>query len=204
MEPPRRTASQKRLAPNQRVSGAVGEFIEGGPTKRRRRQRLFGHIIRATGERRYSVHFVNGKEKELPSNVLKVESAAASIPPDIPLPAQENVRGIAMVEADADVQEAEEHEDLPVQRPEEKDAEVEEERNGGAAEENADNEEGALNTSDGANENAHDPNGRMPGQLPTAANASQKDYHSIKKAAKDKIAALVGTEVSVVTKKMGQ
>jgi hypothetical protein len=36
MEPPRRTASQKRLAPNQRVSGAVGEFIEGGPTKCRR------------------------------------------------------------------------------------------------------------------------------------------------------------------------
>lgn len=91
MEPPRRTASQKRLAPNQRVSGAVGEFIEGGPTKRRRRQRLFGHIIRATGERRYLVRFDNGKEKELPSNVLKVESAAASIPPDIPLPAQDNV-----------------------------------------------------------------------------------------------------------------
>jgi len=44
----------------------------------------------------------------------------------------------------------------------------------------------------------------MPGQLPTAADASQKDYHSIKKAAKDKIAALVGTEVSVVTKKMGR
>jgi hypothetical protein len=162
---------------------------------------LFGHIIRATGERRYLVRFDNGEEKELPSNVLKVESAAASIPPDIPLPAQENVRGIAMVEADADVQEAEEHEDLPVLRPEEEDAEVEEERNGGEAEENADDEEGALNTSDGANENAHDPNGRMPGQLPTAANASQKDYHSIKKATKGKIAALVGTEVSVVTKK---
>jgi hypothetical protein len=44
----------------------------------------------------------------------------------------------------------------------------------------------------------------MPGQLPTAAYASQKDYHSIKKAVKDKIAALVGTEVSVVTKKMGR
>jgi hypothetical protein len=41
----------------------------------------------------------------------------------------------------------------------------------------------------------------MPGQLPSETDASQKDYHSIKKAAKDKIAALVGTEVSVVTKK---
>jgi hypothetical protein len=195
MEAPRRMASQKWLTPNQRVSGAVEEFIEGGPKKLRQRQRLFGHIIRATGERRYLVHFDNGEEKELPSNVLKVESTAASIPPDISLPAQENVRGIAMVEADANFQEAEEHEDLPVLRPEEEDAEVEEERNGGEAEENADDEEGAVN--------AGWPYGRMPGQLPTAANASQKDYHSIKKAAKDKTAALAGTEVSVVTRKNG-
>jgi hypothetical protein len=41
----------------------------------------------------------------------------------------------------------------------------------------------------------------MLGQLPIAVNASRKDYHSIKKAAKDKTAALVGTEVSVVTNK---
>jgi hypothetical protein len=40
--------------------------------------------------------------------------------------------------------------------------------------------------------------------MPTAADASQKDYHSIKKAANDKVAALVGTEVSVVMKKMGR
>ncbi len=32
----------------------------------------------------------------------------------------------------------------------------------------------------------HDPNGRMPGQLPTAATAVMKDYHSVKKAAKEK------------------
>jgi hypothetical protein len=39
--------------------------------------------------------------------------------------------------------------------------------------------------------------------MPTAADASQKDYHSIKKAANDKVAAFVGTEVSVVMKKNG-
>jgi hypothetical protein len=37
------------------------------------------------------VHFDNGKGKELPSNILTVESSAASIPPGMPLPAQENV-----------------------------------------------------------------------------------------------------------------
>jgi hypothetical protein len=50
----RRATANKRLHVNQRVSGAVGEYIEG-PTKRRRRQRLFGHIICAVGERRYMV-----------------------------------------------------------------------------------------------------------------------------------------------------
>jgi hypothetical protein len=203
MEAPRRTASQKRLAPNQRVSGAVGDFIEGGPTKRRRRERLFGHIIAAVGEKRYLVRFDNGQEKECPSNILKVESSAASIPPDIPLPArQENLASVtAIMENEADVQDIEETEDLPAVRPEEEDAEVLDELNGGEAKE-ANERVAAVNKPDGANENIHDPNGRMPGQLPKAADAVQKDYHSIKKAAKEKIAALVGTEVSVVTKKM--
>ena len=91
MEAPRRTASQKWLALNQRVSNVVGEFIKGGSTKLHQRQRWFGHILRTTGERCYFVHFDNGKGKELPSNVLTVESSAASIPPGMPLPTQENV-----------------------------------------------------------------------------------------------------------------
>ncbi len=94
MEAGRRTASQKRLAPNQRVSGAVGDFVEGGPTKRHWRERWFGHVLQAVGERRYLVRFDNGQEKELPSNVLKVESAAASIPPDMPLPDRQHIRDV--------------------------------------------------------------------------------------------------------------
>jgi hypothetical protein len=35
MEALRRMASQKWLAPNQRVSGVAGDLIEGGPKKRR-------------------------------------------------------------------------------------------------------------------------------------------------------------------------
>jgi hypothetical protein len=41
----------------------------------------------------------------------------------------------------------------------------------------------------------------MPGQLQTATTASVKDYHSFKKAAKEKVVALVGTEVTVTSKK---
>ena len=125
-------ASQKRLAPNQRVSGAVGDFMEG-PAKRRRRQRLFGHIIQAVGERRYLVRFNNGEEKECASNILKVESALTSLPPDMPMPAVTTVRGgraFEEGEGDPDLPDVDEAEDLPTLRPEEEEAEVaEEERN---------------------------------------------------------------------------
>ena len=69
MEGSRHTASQKRLIPDQRVSGAVGNYIPG-PTKRRRWERLFGYVVLSVGENRYLVRFDNGEEKELPSAVL--------------------------------------------------------------------------------------------------------------------------------------
>jgi hypothetical protein len=43
----------------------------------------------------------------------------------------------------------------------------------------------------------HDPNGRMPGQLPTATELLQNDYHSIKQRALAKVAAMVGQEVTI-------
>jgi hypothetical protein len=136
MEAGGRTSGQKRLCPNQRVSGAVGDFIQG-PSKRRRRQRLFGHVVRAVGEKRYLIRFDNGEEKELPSAVLKVESIAASIPPDIPLPVAQNVREEALLEnatADAE-QDAVDTEHMPDARPEEEEQEVDEEANGGQEDE---------------------------------------------------------------------
>ena len=54
--------------------------------------------------------------------------------------------------------------------------------------------------------NAEQPNdeeGRMPGQLPTAEQSTVKDYHSIKKSAKEKIAGLAGHEVTVGTRSSG-
>jgi hypothetical protein len=198
MEAGPRTVRQKRLAPNQRVSGAVGEFIDTGPSKRRRRERWFGHVIEAVGERKYLVRFDNGQEKELPSNVLKVEDMVASLPPDVLLPIPQNVREVTNLEnAEADLLDVEESEDLPTATPEEEDAEADEEQH--------QETEAVENNNEATNEpeSQHDPNGRMPGQLPTEAAATVKDYTSIKKAAKEKVLALVGTEVSVVSKKNG-
>ncbi len=49
MEAGRRKASQKQLAPNQRVSGAVRDFIEG-PEKKMSPTATIGYIIQAVGE----------------------------------------------------------------------------------------------------------------------------------------------------------
>jgi hypothetical protein len=84
METGRGAAGQKRLCPNHRVSGTVGEFIEGS-SKRRRRQCLFGHIIRAVGGKKYLVRFDNGEEKKCSLNILKVEHITASLSTDIPI-----------------------------------------------------------------------------------------------------------------------
>ena len=111
---------------------------------------------------------------------------------------------------------SEDAEDMPDVRPEEEEAEAAEE------EQHAMESEAEANKADGneavgfneedqgvQNNNAasgavvHDPDGRMPGQLPTEASATVKDYHSIKKAAKEKIAALAGSEVTVTSRKNG-
>jgi hypothetical protein len=145
------------------------------------------------GEKKYLVRFENGEERELPSAVLKVGQAAASIPPDIPIPTAENIRDEALMENDiAEVEQGSgETEDMPDARPKEEEQELEEEATSTI-------EDGVQEAPNGAQEN--DNEGQMPGQLPTAAEqSSAKDYHSIKKAAKEKVAALVSHEVTVGT-----
>ncbi len=131
--------------------------------------------------------------------MLKVEHAAASITPDIPLPTAENVREEALLEnAVAEIeQDLAETEDMPDARPEEEEQELEEEATGAVED---DVQEESLGVQENDNE------GRMPGQLPTAAEQSSisiRDYHSIKKAAKEKFAALAGHEMTVGTQKNG-
>jgi len=181
---------------------------------------LFGHVVRAVGERRYLVHFDDGQERECPSNVLKVESASASIPPDMPLPIREVIQNVSVVEDAAgnpDLLDSEEAEDMPHVRPEEEEAEAAEEEQH-AMESEAEANEADGNEAVGFNEEdqgvqnnnaasgavVHDLDGRMQGQLPTEASATVKDYHSIKKAAKEKIAALTGSEVTVTSRKNGR
>ncbi len=110
---------------------------------------------------------------------------AAYIPSDILIPTAESIREEAFSEVE---QVSAEAEDMHDARPKEEEQELEEE-----APSTVDDD--VQEASNGAQENDND--GRMPGQLPTAAEqSSTRDYHSIKKAAKEKVAALVGHEVT--------
>jgi hypothetical protein len=115
----------------------------------------------------------------------------ASLPPDVPLPNPVNAQEEAILEnAVEEVADTEEAEDMPVVTPESE--EVEEQ---GA--EAAEMEEVGVT-------GEPDTNGRMPGQSPSpGAVQPSKDYHQLKAAAKEKIAALVGHEVTVGTRKNG-
>jgi hypothetical protein len=106
----RRATANKRLHVHQRVSGAVGEYIQG-PTKCHHHQRLFGHIISAVGEKKYLVRFNDGNEKECSSALLRVEKSHASLPPDVPVHMPENIQhrvDVADVEEEVADQEDEE------------------------------------------------------------------------------------------------
>ncbi len=126
----RRATANEWLLVNQRVSGAVGDYVEG-PTKRRRWQRLHGNIDSTVGELRCLVKFDNGLEKECALAVLRVERTHSSLPPDLPLPT-------AWIEHQADegdVQEAlidqDEEEPLAAESPDDDDDDESCESNGG-------------------------------------------------------------------------
>jgi hypothetical protein len=188
----RRATANKRLHVNQRVSGAVGDYIDG-PTKRRRRQRLYGHIVSAVGEKKYLVRFDDGSEKECSSALLRVEKNHASLPPDVnlPLPAA-NEHRVDVAEVFEEVVDQEDEEVLPTSpKDEEMEAELED------AEIEGDNPPNATADSD------EPPNG-MPGQLPTEKEQPlAKDYAAIKKQALEKIKSLVGETVTVRTRNNG-
>jgi hypothetical protein len=193
----RRATANKRLHVNQRVSGTLRKYMEG-PTKRRRHQRLFGHIVSAIGERKYLVRFDDGTEKECPSAVLRVERVAASLPPDVQVPiASTQVEAMEAEDVQEEIADQDEEAELP-DLPEVEDEEA-------AAEEQAGEEEAEEVVEEVAA--AGDSSG-MIGQLPTenevANSTSGKDYATIKKLAWDKVKSLLGHEVVVKTKKMGQ
>jgi hypothetical protein len=177
----------KCIAVHQRVSGPFGDFIEG-PTKHQRQQKLYGQVIRAVSEKKYLVRSDNGLEMECSSNSLKVEKINESLPPDIiplqPTTAREEMEVEQTAENGADQAE---QEDLASLDNEESEEEIESENSGGPIQEGESHE--AV------------PDG-MPGQL-LFGDTLPKDYVAIKKAAMDKIAALVGQEGTVTSRSMG-
>lgn len=86
-------------------------------------------MLSKQSEKHYLVCFDNRKEKELPSNVIKVEDMVVSLPPDMPLFIAQNHREENILEeaAEAQLQDADENEDLPTETLEVEDAYVEEE-----------------------------------------------------------------------------
>lgn len=220
MSGPPRTTRVKILQPQTRVSGAVGDFIEDG-SKRRKRRRLYGVVLQATSRNRYMVSFDATPTPivlEVSSNLLRVEHMAAALPPDVPIPSianvpehlQENTQ--EMIHETVQDQEEEEH--LPDSLPESED--MEEEENTAAAEEEAiiDNGQQEQNLPEqstnqpGQNTTNQQPEqtqpgdqeqdvmGRMPGQLPNQTEAAPTDYANVKRLAKEKIRGLLGTEVT--------
>ena len=192
-DPPSRAVVNrvKRIAPGARVSGKFGDFIVSTDGKRRKRARVFGHVIEAAAANKYRVLFDNNITLECFSNSLRVESASSSVPPDVPPPPpqdhsdnpfEQQRAEAAREQFEADCQEQEEEEHLPSSSPEAEDE---------AGEENAAEEE------QGGSQENPDPEGLMPGQLPGATEAVQPDYQSRKRAAIIKIKELVGKDVII-------
>jgi hypothetical protein len=161
----RRATAKKRLHVNQRVSGAIRDYIPG-PTKHQHGHRLYGHIISAIGEWKYLVRFDNGSEKECSSALLRVEKMHMNVPPDIQLPIDSNLEHrFVLEELEIEVIDQEEEEPLGASPNEE---EIEEE------------------LGDVAQKDGGPPNG-MPGQLPTEKEQPlANNYMAIKKQALEK------------------
>jgi hypothetical protein len=170
---------------------------------------------------------------------LRVEHAAAALPPDVPIPSLENIPVHLQENAQEmiveNIQDQEEEEHLPEFTPESEDMEVEEtgmneedgaeppnpelpmpvtNNNDPAAQHHLNPPEteartpetnppqseqaGPIAQAEGAEATAptQDPEGRMPGQLPTQSDLAQPDYARVKQLAKEKIRGLLGTEVT--------
>ncbi len=162
------------------------------------------------------MQFDNGQEKECSSQVLQKDARAAALPPDVPLPQNPNtirqsIKEDTNVNIDVNIESQDEEEHLPQVLP---DAEEQED-----TPDDQKNEEPAPTATAPHDPNGRmqpepeaqpapataapaptapcDPNGREPGQLPTATEVLQNDYHSIKQRALAKVAAMVGQEVTI-------
>jgi hypothetical protein len=191
----------KRLLAGCHVSGTFGELIANSDPAKRRcvHKRLFGNILNAVGHGKYHIQFDDGSLLECFSNRLHMESYSASIPPDA-LPVQPNVvNANALPRAQEDIDAAEEQLIEAI-----KDSHEEEEHIVPPEHDDDDSTSEEHVAPEGEGEAAQpaaevDPDGRMPGQLPTAATQVEevRTYAQRKERAKEKVQQLLGQEVTI-------
>lgn len=77
------TRQPKRITIGQRVSGSFGPLVDNpDPSKKRKvRTRLYGYILEESGSKHYKVQFDDGQTLAVASNSLRIERAAANLPP---------------------------------------------------------------------------------------------------------------------------
>ncbi len=177
----------KHISAHQQVSGSFGDNIQG-PTNHQRQQHSYGQVVSAVGEKKYLIWFDNGQEKECSSNSLRVEKINEAIPPDV-IPSQPTTihEEMELEEQVEDAADQEEEEESAVEA-DEGNEEEQESKDADAPVEEGETQEAV---SDG-----------MTGKLPAGDNLPN-DYAAVKKAAKDKIAAMVGKEVMMTSTSMG-
>lgn len=176
----------KRLLTGARVSGPFGEFFDNPDPniRRRKRQRIYGTVTGACGERKYTIKFDCGKILECFSNTLRLENATASLPPEDVQAAVAEIEsgGNLAEEAVQIVQDNEaaahdaEEEHLPNESPEAEDEE---------AAENDDAASAAHSVTD-----EPEPEQRPVGTVAQAPSEESTTYASRKEAAVRRIAAL--------------
>jgi len=200
----------KRLLAGARVSGAFGDYYDNPnpDVRRRKRQRIYGTVVQACGERQYTVRFDCGKVIECFSNTLRVENRAASLPPSELQAAAEEVEaqgGAAGVTAaqiieenEAGVQDAAEEEHLPEYSPDDDesegsgpDGEAPNDADGPSAPNDAEGPDGAPLE--------EEPTQRPVGIVAEAPAEDLATYAGRKAAALSRIAALQGQVVTVTS-----
>jgi hypothetical protein len=133
-----RTKPVKRLTANQRVSACVGAYItDEANAKTKKKQRLYGFVVKATAEKKYLVKFDNlSTAMDVASNCLRVESPGASLPPDMPAPVPANPREASQLnDLEETIEDQDDDEHLPEFPPEHEEAEEESNENAPSEEE---------------------------------------------------------------------
>ena len=203
--------------------GSFGNYVPNpNPNiKRRIRMKLYGTIVRAVDKKQYEVLWDNNKTSLVFANSLAKETPFASLPPSvIPLRQQDNPEMPPTGQEAMDIEEEEiiesqrdqeETEHLPFagqpvggcfssdeEDEEEVEASQEESPAVGGAEEGGGEVEAQQPATKKRRSPAvlNDPEGRMPGQLPTAE-ALPKDYTQRKSDAVSLVKSMLGREVVI-------